>query len=76
MFVNQIPAIMRYVGTVLGYSCEDPMDVAKCDKVLLDVSDYITEGRGSFHPVYNHKSYTVQKEEGDRVSKEWSQGLA
>ena len=74
VFVNQLPNILRYVGTVLGYSpkSQDPGDIAKCDKILLDVCDYITEGRNSFHPVDIEASYSVQKEEGNRVSKEWS----
>jgi len=75
VFINQLPAILRYVGTVLGYSpsSQDPGDIARCDKITLDVCDYITEGRGSFHPLDTEASYSEQKEEGDRVSKEWSQ---
>ena len=75
VFINQLPAILRYVGTVIGYapSNNKPADIAKCDKVLLDVCDYISEGRASFHPVDNAASYSTQKEEGDRVSKEWTE---
>jgi glutathione S-transferase len=73
VFINQLPAIMRYVGTILGYCPTDPAEVALCDKILLDVCDYITEGRNSFHPVNGNASYSIQKEEGDRVSKEWTQ---
>eukprot|EP00934_Nitzschia_sp_Nitz4_P004651 Nitzschia sp. Nitz4//scaffold23_size168460//160933//161709//NITZ4_002250-RA/size168460-processed-gene-0.146-mRNA-1//-1//CDS//3329543728//4641//frame0 len=74
VFINQLPAIMRYVGCSLGYA-PPPTDlaaVAKCDKILFDVCDYVSEGRSSFHPVDDSASYHVQKEEGDRVSKEWS----
>jgi glutathione S-transferase len=73
VFINQLPAIMRYVGTSLGYAPSKLSDTAKCDKILLDVCDYISEGRSSFHPVDNSASYSIQKDEGDRVSKEWSQ---
>lgn len=73
VFINQLPAILRYVGTCLGYAPSKRSDVAKCDKILLDVCDFISEGRTSFHPVDNSASYTAQVEEGDRVSKEWSE---
>lgn len=74
VFISQLPAIMRYVGTSLGYAPTKLSDVAKCDKILLDVCDYVSEGRDSFHPVDGFASYSIQKEEGDRVSKEWSEG--
>lgn len=72
VFISQLPAIVRYVGTVLGYTPTGTADIAMCDKILLDVCDYITEGRNSFHPTILSDSYNIQKEEGDRVSKEWS----
>mmetsp|Transcript_7522 Transcript_7522/g.10944 ORF Transcript_7522/g.10944 Transcript_7522/m.10944 type:complete len:265 (+) Transcript_7522:84-878(+) len=73
VFISQLPAIMRYVGSVLGYAPTNNFaETAKCDKILLDVCDYISEGRNSFHPVDSAASYHTQKEEGDRVSKEWS----
>jgi len=73
VFINQLPAILRYVGTSLGYAPSKLSDIAKCDKILLDVCDYITEGRASFHPVDGSASYSIQVDEGDRVSKEWSE---
>jgi len=72
VFLNQLPAILRYVGTVLGYAPTDPIEVAIADKVMLDVCDYVTEGRGSFHPVDGNASYSIQKEEGDKKSLEWT----
>lgn len=73
VFINQLPAILRYVGTCVGYSPKTIAQIAKCDKILLDVCDYISEGRASFHPTDNSASYSIQKEEGDKVSLEWSQ---
>jgi len=35
--------------------------------------DLITAGRASFHPTDNSAGYSTQKEEGDRVSKLWSE---
>lgn len=75
VFINQLPAILRYVGCQLGYAPDSKnfADIAKCDKIILDVGDYISEGRSSFHPVDNGASYNEQKEEGDISSKKWSE---
>jgi glutathione S-transferase len=35
--------------------------------------DLISAGRASFHPTDGAASYSTQKEEGDRVSKVWSE---
>ena len=75
VFINQLPAILRYVGSQLGYAPDSNnfADIAKCDKVLLDIGDFFSEGRSSFHPVDNYASYYDQVEEGDKSSKKWSE---
>lgn len=74
VFVNQVGACMIFLGEKLGYAPTTPAERARADQVLLNALDYISEGRSSFHPVKNSASYKDQKEEGDRISKEFSQG--
>jgi glutathione S-transferase len=73
VLVNQVGACMIYIGDVLDYAPATPPERARANAVTLNALDYIAEGRGSFHPVKNFMSYNDQKEEGDRVSKEFAQ---
>ena len=72
VFINQVGACMIYLGDQLGYSPETPAEKARANSILLNALDYISEGRSSFHPVKNSMSYNDQKEEGDKVSKQFS----
>jgi glutathione S-transferase len=72
VIINQVPACMQYIGTMLGYAPSSPAEKARADCILMNATDYIAEGRSSFHPVKNTMSYNDQKEEGDKASKEWS----
>jgi len=72
VMINQVGACMIYLGESLGYAPRSAAERARADAVLLNCQDYIGEGRSSFHPVKNSMSYNDQKEEGDRVSKEFT----
>lgn len=72
VIINQVPACMQYIGTMLGYSPSGPAEKARADCILMNATDYVAEGRSSFHPVKDKMSYAEQKEEGDKESKEWS----
>ena len=74
--VNQVGACMIYLGDVLGYAptTSNYAEKAKANAILLNALDYISEGRASFHPVDNRKSYQDQKKEGDAASQIFSQG--
>lgn len=74
IMINQVAACMMYLGSELGYAPSSTAEKARADAVLLNAQDYIAEGRSSFHPVKNSMSYHDQKEEGDKTSKEFSQG--
>jgi glutathione S-transferase len=73
VLVNQVGACMIYIGDVLDYAPASTAERARANAILLNALDYIAEGRLSFHPVKNHMGYLDQKEEGDRVSKEFAQ---
>ena len=73
VFVNQVGACMIYLGDKLGYAPETHAEKARANSILMNAIDYIADGRASFHPVKNTMSYNDQKEEGDRVSKEFTQ---
>ena len=72
VLVNQVGACMMYLGEILGYHPPSPAERARATSVMLNCLDYISEARSSFHPVKNSMSYNDQKEEGDRVSKEFT----
>lgn len=74
VILNQVGACMIYLGEVLGYSPVNPKQKGIANTVLLNAMDYIAEGRRSFHPVEDSKSYSDQKEEGDKVSAEFVKG--
>ena len=73
VLINQTAACMIYIGDRLDYAPSSLAEKARANAILLNSMDYIAEGRSSFHPVNNSASYNDQKEEGDRVSKEFSQ---
>jgi glutathione S-transferase len=74
VLINQSGACMIYLGDALGYAPSSAAERARASMILLNCEDYISEGRRSFHPIHNNKSYRDQKEDGDRVSKEFSHG--
>jgi glutathione S-transferase len=74
VLVNQVGACMIYIGEVLDYAPKTSAESARANAIMLNALDYISEGRTSFHPVNNLASYNDQKEQGDRVSKEFTQG--
>jgi glutathione S-transferase len=74
VLINQVGACMIYLGDKLGYAPASAAEKARADCIMLNCLDLIAEGRSSFHPVKNSMSYHDQKEEGDKVSKEFSQG--
>ena len=71
--VSQVGACMIYLGDVLGYAPQSIPEKARANAIMLSPLDYISEGRRTFHPIKDKMSYNDQKEEGDKVSKEWSQ---
>lgn len=73
VLINQVGACVIYLGDVLGYSPTTSVERARANAVLLNALDYIADGRRSFHPVKDAMSYNDQKEEGDRISKQFSQ---
>lgn len=72
VMVNQAGASMIYLGDQLGYAPTTSAERARANAVLMNVMDYIAEGRRTFHPIEDKKSYKDQKEEGDKASKEWT----
>lgn len=72
VIINQVGACMVYLGENLGYAPKSAAERARADSVMLNALDYIAEGRRSFHPVNDKLSYKDQKEEGDKVSKNFS----
>jgi glutathione S-transferase len=72
VLVNQAGACMIYLGDQLGYAPETAAERARANEILLNAMDYIAEGRRTFHPVEDKMSYKNQKEEGDKVSKEFT----
>lgn len=73
VLINQVGACLVYLGDVLGYAPQTIQEKARANAIMMNAIDYIADGRVSFHPVQNTLSYYKQKEEGDRVSKEFSQ---
>lgn len=72
VLINQVGACMMYLGEALGYYPATAAERARASSILMNCSDYIGEGRASFHPVDNFASYTTQKEEADKKSKEFT----
>lgn len=73
VFVNQVPAIMRYCATRLGYLPRGAVNTAIADEIMLNANDFVAEGRACFHPVDNKESYSKQKEEADKCSKKFAE---
>eukprot|EP00980_Cylindrotheca_fusiformis_P022645 scaffold9523_cov103-Cylindrotheca_fusiformis.AAC.22 len=72
LIINQVGACVMYLGENLGYAPKSPKEKGLADMITLNALDYISEGRSSFHPVKDLMSYNDQKEEGDKVSKEFT----
>jgi glutathione S-transferase len=70
--INQVGACVMYIGEQLGYAPQSAKERALADMITMNAIDYIAEGRSSFHPVKNSMSYSDQKEEGDKASKEFT----
>jgi len=73
VFINQVPAILRYIAGGVGYVPRGRAQQAQGDQLLENANDFLAEGRRSFHPVEDKKGYSEQKEEADKSSKEWAQ---
>jgi len=58
-----------YIGDVLGYERTSTVERARVLQIVLHCTDYISEGRSSFHTVGNKASYRTQEEEGKKASK-------
>lgn len=71
VIINQVGACMVYLGENLGYAPQTVAERARADSIMLNALDYISEGRRTFHPLNDRMSYKDQKEEGDKVSKEF-----
>ena len=74
VLINQVAACLIYLGDKLGYAPLTDVEKARANSIMFNALDYISEGRQSFHPVKNNMSYKDQKEQGDRVSLEFSSG--
>jgi glutathione S-transferase len=72
VFINEVSACMVYIGEVLGYGPVTPAERGRAESVMANAIDYIAERRRSFHPVKDSMSYNEQKEEGNRLSKEFA----
>jgi len=73
VFVNQVPAIMRFCAAKLGYLPQSPAATAQADEIMLNANDFVAEGRACFHPVDNKAGYKEQKKEADKTSKKFAQ---
>lgn len=74
VFINQVPAIMRYIADRLGYLPETPPQRAKADQIMLNANDLMAEVNLAFHPIDAKASYESQKEEADRSAKAYASG--
>lgn len=74
VLINQVGACIMYLGDALGYAPATAAERARANCITLNALDFIGEGRSSFHPVKNSMPYADQKEQGDKASKEFSQG--
>ena len=72
VIINQVSACMVYLGEVLGYAPTTAAERGRAESVMANAIDYIAEGRRSFHPIKDTASYKDQKEEGDKVSREFA----
>jgi glutathione S-transferase len=72
VIINQVGACVMYLGEILGYAPKSPKESALASAITMNAIDYIAEGRSCFHPVKNTMSYSDQKEEGDKSSKEFA----
>ena len=61
--INQVGACMQCIGRILGYFPNTPAEEARANCILLNATDYISEGRMSFHPVkkYDELSRSERK---------------
>merc|ERR1712217_669958 len=73
VFINQVPAIVRFLAGQLGYLPRGAVQTAMADEIMLNANDFVAEGRAVFHPVDNKGSYASQKEEADKTSKKFAQ---
>lgn len=72
VFINQVPAILRYCAARLGYLPRGAAATAKADQITLNANDFVAEGRSCFHPLDNKKSYADQKEAADEASRKFA----
>eukprot|EP00416_Gambierdiscus_australes_P026094 CAMPEP_0171057412 /NCGR_PEP_ID=MMETSP0766_2-20121228/1782_1 /TAXON_ID=439317 /ORGANISM="Gambierdiscus australes, Strain CAWD 149" /LENGTH=378 /DNA_ID=CAMNT_0011512519 /DNA_START=39 /DNA_END=1176 /DNA_ORIENTATION=+ len=74
VYINQVPAIMRYCAAQLGYLPEGAAQTAKADQLMLNANDLMAECNQAFHPTDPKKSYDSQKEAADEASKRFAAG--
>ena len=72
VLINQVGACMIYLGDKIGYAPASVAERARATSIMLNALDYMSEGWSSFRPLKNTMPYKDQKEEGDKVSKEFS----
>ena len=74
VYVNQTATCLVYLAKHFGYAPSSPAECARADQITQNAVDYIAEGRSSFHPLNQKESYSKQKDEADKASKQWSSG--
>ena len=73
LMINQVATILRYLGETLGFMPPGgAAAAARADQIVMNGVDFIAEGRLSFHPTDGKGSYASQKDEADRVSREFA----
>mmetsp|Transcript_26502 Transcript_26502/g.87900 ORF Transcript_26502/g.87900 Transcript_26502/m.87900 type:complete len:250 (+) Transcript_26502:77-826(+) len=69
VYVNQTAACLSYIGGQVGYDPQNAAERARADMIIQNCTDFVSEGRGSFHPVNPKGPYKEQQEAADKASK-------
>ena len=63
MVLNQLPAILIYLGKKQGMFPDDPLDAARVMQIALSALDALSGAEKAYHPVNGHDAYANQVEE-------------
>eukprot|EP01061_Rhynchopus_euleeides_P046383 TRINITY_DN878_c0_g1_i4.p1 TRINITY_DN878_c0_g1~~TRINITY_DN878_c0_g1_i4.p1 ORF type:complete len:292 (+),score=56.36 TRINITY_DN878_c0_g1_i4:103-876(+) len=69
--MNQVPAILLFLGDLFGLKPSDPVDAAHATQLLMQVTDVLSEVEAVYHPNARHASYYAQKEDADKAVASW-----
>jgi len=73
VYVNQTAACLSYIGSQVGYDPQNAAERARADMITQNCTDFVSEGRGSFHPVNPKGPYKEQQEAADKASKAFTE---